>query len=129
VAEVSRVLLDHVHQDVAERVFTLVVSPHGVQRFDGRDDLTGSCRGHPPDVESLVGLGFVDVEVGSFTVGPTSPVGGTGSPSNKFWNQARSTSARCRTNPSKERADGGTARCRSCAVVRSAHLITNVCRR
>lgn len=55
----------------------------------------------------------------------TSPIS---SPAKVRRNQARSTSAMCRTSPSSDSAEGGEDFVRSCSVVSPAHLASSVAR-
>ena len=76
VAVVPRVLLDHVAEDVAQRVGLAAEVRDGVEGGGGVDDGAGSGALRAPDGEGLVRVGVVDVEVGELR----GPGGGPGAP-------------------------------------------------
>ena len=115
VAVVPGVLLDQVDQDAAQRVLVARRRSTPVTSRDGaaasmprRDQRSRPARRRRPPRGA--GVGRV---VGDLEVPVRRPTSGTSCPSRTRRNQARSTSAMCRTRPSSVRDDGVVRRRRS----------------
>ncbi len=129
-AVVSRVLLDQVGEDPAERHFPAVAQPlaDGVQRQTGRRAAGGLDLGAPGGEvgRDVGGVDVVEVAV-RLGLGPVV-AGGDLLAEQDGLDQYRSTSAMCRTRPSSERPDGGTERSRSWSSVSPPRLSARVLR-
>jgi hypothetical protein len=125
VAVVPRVFLDHVHQDFAE---TVPLLPGDVEVRRLRDEPLREVDFGPPRLPRVgddggVGNRTVEVAVG---IGVRAIVTGRSCPAILIRNQFCSTPAMCRTNPSRDRLDGSTARRARSAASRPEHFIRSV---
>lgn len=116
----ARVLLDHVRNDVSERE-DLVAPVHG-----GVERLSASTVARDRAHSSLQALNASSGSAESTSNSAKWPGSWRGQcagevrPFTMFRNKLRSTSAMCRTSPSRDSAEGGTARSLSCSAVSPA---------
>lgn len=127
-AVVPGVLLDEVHQDPAHR--HRPVASGGTARSSGSESRAASAKAvsafHAArDSATIRASGAGKPKSLPFPSGPRYSCG-AGAPARQARSRNRSTSLRCRTRPSRDSPEGGTARVPSSAAVSPAHLSTRV---